>query len=227
MPKVLVVDDDLALADILAFTLRRAGLDICMAHDGRSALALYEAERPDLIVLDWSLPELDGLAVCRHIRAVSTIPIIMLTVHSSDDEVVAALEAGADEYVAKPFSPRQFVARVQALLRRVAVDSTGPLRAGELSLDLSRREAYWTDHRPIRLTTLEARLLQALMQNADQVLTAECLIMRIWGPGGASREMLKQLVHRLRNKIEPFPKEPRLIETVPGVGYVLNTAPAA
>lgn len=225
MTKILIVDDDLALADVLAFTLRRAGLDVVLAHDGRKALEQCAVEQPDLIVLDWTLPHLDGLEVCSRVRADSNVPIIMLTVRNADEDVEAALEAGADEYITKPFSPRQLVARVRAVLRRAVGEPQGILRAGLLSLDVERHEARWEGRAPIHVTRLEMRLLQALMQNADRVLTAESLITRVWGVEGATHDMLKQLVYRLRNKIEPDPSVPTLIETIPNTGYVLNTPP--
>ncbi len=225
MTKILVVDDDLALADVLAFTLRRAGFDVMLAHDGWKALEQCAIEQPDLIVLDWTLPHLDGLEVCSRVRADSNVPIIMLTVRNTDEDVVAALEAGADEYVTKPFSPRQLVARVRSVLRRAVGEPQGMLRAGPLALDVERHEVRWAEHSPIHLTRLEMRLLQALIQNADRVLTTESLITRIWGPEGATHDMLKQLVYRLRNKIETDPGVPTLIETIPNTGYLLNTPP--
>jgi DNA-binding response OmpR family regulator len=225
MTKILIVDDDLALADVLAFTLRRAGFTVALAHDGRNALERYAAEQPDLIILDWTLPYLDGREVCARLRAESEVPIIMLTVRNTDEDVVAALEAGADEYVTKPFSPRQLVARVRAVLRRAVKDSHEALCAGPLALDVERREVHWQDGPPVRLTRLETRLLQALLQNADHVLSNESLIARIWGPEGATNDMLKQLVYRLRNKLEPADDTPTLIETIPSTGYVLNTPP--
>lgn len=223
MTRILVVEDDLALADVLAFTLRRAGFEVNLAHDGRSALTLFSKEKPDLIVLDWTIPNMDGLEVCTRVRAESNTPIIMLTVRNADEDVIAALDAGADEYVTKPFSLRQLVARIRSLLRRTTGEPQGVLNAGPLSLDVERREARWDEYPPIHLTRLEMRLLLALLQNADRVMTTESLITRVWGPEGATHEMLKQLIYRLRNKIEPEPSAPTLIETIPHVGYVLNT----
>jgi DNA-binding response OmpR family regulator len=223
MTKILVVDDDLALADVLAFTLRRSGFDVFLAHDGQDALEQYAREMPDLIVLDWMLPGMDGLEICSRVRSGSNVPIIMLTVRYGDDDVVAALEAGADEYITKPFSPRQLVARVRALLRRVAGEPQEILRAGIFSLDLERREVKWNGHPPIHLTRLEARLLQALLQNAGHVLTTKSLITRIWGPDGATQEMLKQLIYRLRNKLDIEPGVPISIETIQHEGYALKT----
>jgi DNA-binding response OmpR family regulator len=222
MTKILVVDDDLALADVLAFTLRRAGFDVFLAHGGRDALEQNARESPDLIVLDWMLPDMDGLEICTRVRSDSNVPIIMLTVRYGDDDVVAALEAGADEYITKPFSPRQVVARVRALLRRVAGEPLQILRAGTLSLDVERHEVKWAEHAPIRLTRLEARLLQALLQNTGHVMTTKSLITRIWGQEGATQEMLKQLIYRLRNKLDSESGAPVMIETIQNEGYVLK-----
>jgi DNA-binding response OmpR family regulator len=223
MTKVLIVDDDLALADVLAFTFRRAGFNVLLAHDGKDALELFARERPDLLILDWMLPYLDGLEVCKRVRCDSKVPIVMLTVRQDDDDVVAALEAGADEYITKPFSPRQAVARVRALLRRAGDEPSETLQISTLFLDMERYEVKWEGHPPIHLSRLEARLLQALMQNAGHVLTTSSLIARIWGPEGATHEMLKQLVYRLRNKLEAEPGAPILIETIQNQGYGLHT----
>jgi DNA-binding response OmpR family regulator len=223
MTKILVVDDDLALSDVLAFAIRRAGFEVANAHDGLSALEQFSKDRPDLIVLDWGLPRLDGLEVCTRIRNESDVPIIMLTVRDTDDNVIAALEAGADEYIIKPFSPRQLIARIRALLRRVVKEPQEILQAGSLSFDAERREVRNGDSEPVRLTHLETRLLRALMQNPDRVLNNDTLILRVWGPEGATNEMLKQLVYRLRNKLETEAGVPSLIETIPNAGYVLNT----
>ena len=223
MTKILVVDDDLALSDVLAFAIRRSGFEVVNAHDGLSALEQFSKESPDLIVLDWGLPRLDGLEVCTRIRNESDVPIIMLTVRDTDDDVIAALEAGADEYIIKPFSPRQLIARIRALLRRAVKEPQEMLQAGELSFDPERREVRIGEGVPIRLTHLETRLLRALMQNPDRVLNNDSLILRVWGPEGATNEMLKQLVYRLRNKLETESGAPSMIETIPNAGYVLNT----
>lgn len=222
MTKILVVDDDLALADVVAFTLRRAGMEVALAHDGRQALDLFAADPPDLIVLDWNLPLINGLEVCTRVRAENSVPIIMLTVRIADDDVVAALEAGADDYVVKPFSPRQLVARVRAVLRRASGEPEEVLRIGQFSLEPEWRQLYWSDSDPIHLSRLETRLMQALMRNPGHVMSTESLIARVWGPDGASRDMLKQLIYRLRNKIEAEAGNALLIETVPEVGYRLH-----
>ncbi len=222
MTKILVVDDDLALSDVLAFAIRRAGFEVANAHDGLSALEQFSKETPDLIVLDWGLPRMDGLEVCTRIRNESDVPIIMLTVRDTDDNVIAALEAGADEYIVKPFSPRQLIARIRALLRRALKETQEVLQVGSLSFDAERREVRFADAAPVRLTHLETRLLRAFMQNPDRVLSNDSLILRVWGPEGATNEMLKQLVYRLRNKLETQAGTHNLVETIPNAGYVLN-----
>lgn len=221
--KILIVEDDLALSDVLSFTLRRAGFEIVTAYDGLAALSTWEQAQPDLVVLDLNLPKLDGLAVCRHIRSHGNCPIIMLSVRNRDEDVVKGLELGADDYVVKPFSPTQLVARVRAVLRRAGmIPAPGVLELAELSLDRSRLEVNRAGQAPVRLTPLEARLLEVLMLNPGQVLPADTLIDAVWGPEGGDRTMLKQLVHRLRAKIEPDPAQPTYIETVPGVGYAMT-----
>lgn len=222
--KVLVVEDDLALSDVIAFTMRRAGFDVVAAYDGLAGLDMWLAERPDLVLLDLNLPKLDGLSVCRRIRKEADTPIIMLTVRDSDEAVVAGLETGADDYIVKPFSPTQLVARARAVMRRAGVAPTsGVLEAAGLSLDRSRNEVRRPGGEPVRLTPLEVRLLEALMLNAGQVLPADTLIANVWGLEGGDKAMLKQLVYRLRAKIESDPAQPSLIETVPGIGYALPT----
>ncbi|MFN8530212.1 MAG: response regulator transcription factor [Anaerolineae bacterium] len=230
--KVLIVDDDLVLADVIAFTMRRAGFEVTLAHDGRTALDRWQAEGPDLIILDLKLPRMDGLSVCRHIRAHSSIPIIMLSVRSDDGDIVEGLNLGADDYITKPFSPAQLVARCQSVLRRAGMQfAPSRINSGPLTLDPTRREvviAAYPNGKPIRLTQLEYRLLEALVMNPGQVLRAELLIDKVWSPGGGDKVMLKQLVHRLRRKIEINDSQPDaqpLIETVPGIGYAFLAPP--
>jgi DNA-binding response OmpR family regulator len=223
--KALIVDDDLALADVVSFTLRRAGYEISAAYDGLTAIQRWQQERPDFIILDLNLPRLSGLEVCRRIRAESDVPILILSVRGEDDDIVTGLQVGADEYVVKPFSPRQLVARVEALLRRSG--SAGPvpdsLNAGNMRLDPARSELYICGDLKSRLTRLENELLQSLLLNHDQVLSADVLIDHVWGPGGGDRAMLKQLVYRLRRKMQNAGGECPDIETIPGVGYTLVT----
>lgn len=227
--KVLIVDDDLVLADVVSFTLRRAGFEVVLAHDGQAALERWQAESPDLIVLDLNLPKLDGLAVCKQVRAQSATPIIILSVRDEEDDVVRGLELGADDYIIKPFSPRQLVARANALLRRAGIPSTpaGPLSVGDLTLDASRSQVLQDDQPLAQLTRLECRLLEVLLRNSGQVLPFDTLIDHVWGPEGGDQGMLKQLVYRLRRKIEPDPSQPTYLETVAGVGYTVASRPPA
>jgi DNA-binding response OmpR family regulator len=218
--KILVVDDDRVLADVVAFTLRREGYQVVQAHDGDAALRRWADEEPDLIVLDVNLPRLDGFKVCQRIREQSDTPIILLTVRGEEDDIVKGLEFGADDYIPKPFSPRQLVARVQAILRRVGRTQAPTIqKKGDLTLDLNRREVHTSQGEAIPLTPLEGRLLNYLMLNAGHVVTTNAIIDHMWGPEGGDRDMLRQVVHRLRSKIEPDLSCPTYIETVPGVGY--------
>lgn len=221
--KALVVDDDRVLADLLAFTLRREGFQVSLAFDGAAALQQWRSERPDIIVLDLNLPKVDGFTVCRRIRAEEDTPIIMLTVRDEENDVVRGLELGADDYIMKPFSPRQLVARIQAVLRRAGLSSAPAIhQVGELALDSSRRELHIGRNKTIYLTPLENKLLRYLMVNAGHVLTNEAIIGQVWGPDGGDRDMLRQLVRRLRRKIEPDPAQHTYIETVSGRGYGLK-----
>ncbi len=222
--RVLVVEDDLALSDVVSFTLRRAGYEVTAAYDGLAAVEAFEQVLPDLILLDLNLPRLDGLGVCRKVRAVSDVPIIILSVRAGDEAVVRGLEMGADDYMVKPFSPTQLVARIRAVMRRVGVSATPTtLAVGGLTLDRSRGEAVRLhDGAVIRLTALELKLLEALMLHPGQVLPSDTLITTVWGPEGGDRTMLKQLMYRLRAKIEVDASSPVTIETVPGIGYAFK-----
>jgi DNA-binding response OmpR family regulator len=170
--KALIVDDDRVLADVVAFTLRREGFEVLLAHDGASGLRRWQEEQPDLVVLDVNMPKMDGFEVCRKIREQADTPILLLTVRGDEDDIVAGLEL-------------------------------------VLGLDADA----------VSLTPLESRLLECLLLNAGQVLTFDTIIDQVWGPGGADRDMLRQLVRRLRAKIEPVPAKPIYIQTVPGLGY--------
>jgi DNA-binding response OmpR family regulator len=235
--KALIVDDDRVLADVLAFTLRREGFQVVQAHDGEAALTRWAEEQPDLVVLDVNLPKLDGFAVCRRIRQEADTPILLLTVRNEEDDIVHGLKLGADDYITKPFSPRQLVARAHAVLRRAGRAVAPPARqVGGLRLDANRRELRIGHGEPVTLTPLESRLLDYLMLNAGHVLTAEAIIDHVWGAEGGERDMLRQLVHRLRAKIsEASGTEGQeggvdYIETVPGLGYglvVVSSAPQA
>lgn len=219
--KVLIVDDDRTLSDLVAFTLRREGYETIQVYDGEAALLRWQQDQPDLLILDVNLPKRDGFSVCRTIRQQQDdIPIIMLTVRDEEDDMVEGLQIGADDYIYKPFSPRQLVARLQAVLRRAGkAQATAVRQAKNLSLDTSRREVRIGTEPPIALTALESRLLDYLMANAGQVLPNETIIDHVWGIEGGDRDMLRQLVRRLRGKIEPNPANPLYIETIPGLGY--------
>ncbi|GIK39504.1 MAG: DNA-binding response regulator [Chloroflexota bacterium] len=232
--KALVADDDRVLADLVAFSLRREGFAVILAHDGEAALGRWAEEQPDLMILDLNMPKFDGFAVCRRVREQADTPIILLTVRGEEDDIVRGLELGADDYVVKPFSPRQLVARVQAVLRRAGKTPVPAVRqVGELMLDPSRREIRLGQGEAITLTPLENRLLDYLMLNAGQILTIESLISHIWGADGGDRDMLRQLVRRLRGKMaqaSPDLADPNtpgavFIETVSGLGYGLIVSP--
>jgi DNA-binding response OmpR family regulator len=228
--KALIVDDDRVLADVLAFTLRREGFQVILAYDGEAALRTWSDEQPDLIVLDVNMPRLDGFAVCRRIRAQSDTPIILLTVRGEEDDIVHGLGLGADDYITKPFSPRQLVARAQAVLRRAGKATPAAVsRVAGLLHDPSRRELSIGGRDAVSLTPLESRLLDYLMLNAGHILTAEAIMSHVWGAEGGDRDMLRQLVHRLRVKIAQacgtddvaVESGPVYIETVTGLGYGL------
>jgi DNA-binding response OmpR family regulator len=219
--KVLIVDDDRVLADVVAFTLRREGFDVIQAYDGAAGLQRWADERPDLLILDVNMPKMDGFEVCRRIREQANTPILLLTVRGEEDDIVSGFEIGADDYIVKPFSPRQLVARAKAILRR-AVGQAPPaeLHIGDLKFLPGKREVnIRKKNEPLSLTPLENHLLECLMVNAGFVLTFDTIIDHVWGPAGADRDMLRQLVRRLRTKIEPNPSEPIYIQTVPGLGY--------
>ena len=222
--KALIVDDDLALADVVSFTFRRAGYEVIQAHDGQSAMERWQVNAPDLIILDLNLPKVDGLTVCRRIREQSNTPIIILSVRGEEDDVVQGLNLGADDYVIKPFSPRQLIARAEAVLRRSDPHSLIPeaITVGDLTLNPSRLAVQRSGLFLANLTRLECRLLETLMRNTGQALLADTLIDYVWGPAGGDRVMLKQLVYRLRRKIESDPSKPIYIETIPGIGYAFN-----
>jgi DNA-binding response OmpR family regulator len=224
--KVLVVDDDRVLADLVSFTLRRSGYEVVIAGDARSAIERWTEDKPDFLILDVNLPGTpdlkDGFAICRRIRSESDIPIILLTVRGEEKDIVYGLEAGADDYILKPFSPRQLVARVQAVTRRShATSNSRPTTFSADGLDFNPklREISFIDETPKSLTQLESKLLESLMLNAGQAMTFDDLISDVWGPGGGTAEMLRQLVRRLRSKVEKDPTNPHYIQNLPGLGY--------
>jgi DNA-binding response OmpR family regulator len=212
------------------FTVRRAGYEAIMASDASSALRRWAEDQPDFMILDINLPGTaqlkDGFAICKHIRSQSDMPIILLTVRGEENDIVHGLEAGADDYVLKPFSPRQLVARIQAVLRRGGAKDNFHLPA-KLSIDgldfnPRIREVALANGLTKSLTSLESRLLESLMLNAGHILTMDDLISDIWGSSGGNSEMLRQLVRRLRAKIENDPTKPFYIQNLPGLGYAFR-----
>lgn len=222
--KILVADDDLELSGLIAFALRQGGFTVVEAPDGPSALRAISNESPDLVILDVNMPRLNGFEVLERLRAFSRVPVLMLTVLASEDDQVRGLDLGADDYLAKPFSPRTLLARVRALLRRGGSERPGTIEAGVVRLDPLAQTVRVADASEVRLTGLEVRLLQQLLATPDRPVTAESLSRAIWGLRGAGdRQLLKQLVHRLRRKIEPDPAVPRYLVTIEGVGYTLRS----
>ncbi len=223
--KLLVVDDDADMLAVVGFALRQAGFPVVGANSFGTALSAFRSEQPDLAILDINLPGGSGFELCGLLRKESVAPIMMLTARGEESDLVRALELGADDYLTKPFSPRTLVARVKALLRRAGHEGGSPTRVGELVLDpelLSLR----IGEREMRVTPLESRLLQLLLANAGSVVPTDRLLVHIWGRrGGGDRQLLKQLVHRLRQKIDDDPEHPRWLETVPSVGYMLRHKP--
>jgi two-component system, OmpR family, response regulator MtrA len=218
--RILLVEDDPSIRELTTIGLRAAGYEVVDAADGRQALDRFASERPDAVVLDIMLPVLDGLAVCRTIRLESAVPIIMLTARTDAFDVVAGLEAGADDYVRKPFELPELVARLRVALRHAGTtEAGGPLHLGPLEID----EASHTvrrDEREIALSHTEFRLLAELARRPGQVFTRELLLDRIWGYDylGDSR-LVDVAIQRLRAKVETEPAHPELILTVRGVGY--------
>ncbi|MCS6802354.1 MAG: response regulator transcription factor [Chloroflexota bacterium] len=228
MARILVVDDEPSLVDTIRYNLKREGHEVSVAYDGVEALEVARRWRPDLIVLDVMLPKLDGFEVCRTLRSETTSPILMLTAKASEIDKVVGLEIGADDYLAKPFSFRELIARVRASLRRVQMLRAEPrppepveeqLTAGDLVVDLARHEVTRAG-RPIALKPKEFDLLAYLMRNRGRVLTRDILLQNLWGyeyDGGT--RTVDVHIRGLREKIENDPSHPDLIQTVRGVGY--------
>jgi DNA-binding response OmpR family regulator len=220
--KVLIADDDRDLLGLIAFTLTQAGYLVVKATDGPGAIHAFEGESPDIVVLDINMPGASGFRVCEAIRAKSRVPIMMLTVRGEEEDLVRALELGADDYHTKPFSPRTLIARIKALLRRAGIEGTAPLAAGRVALDVQEHTVRISGGAPVRLTKLELRLLQMLLANAGRTVTSDRLLIQVWGHrNSGDRQLLKQLVHRLRQKIEADPAVPQLLQTSAGTGYKL------
>jgi two-component system KDP operon response regulator KdpE len=224
--RILLVDDEMSIRRTVGPLLRSRGYDVDLADSGALALKLASSQSPDLIVLDLGLPDLDGTEVCRRIRQESGVPIIVLSARGGESAKVAALDIGADDYVTKPFSPEELLARIRVALRRVFSDDgghAGRVRHGDLTVDYDRRRVLRGDEE-IRLTPKEFDLLSLLVRNHDRVLTHRTILKEIWGSNAVNQpEHLWVLVGQLRKKIEPDPANPRYLISEPWVGYRFTT----
>jgi two-component system response regulator MtrA len=217
--RILVVDDDIALAEMIGIMLGAEGFDVVYCADGATALSVFHETEPDLVLLDLMLPGKDGTEVCREIREESGVPIIMLTAKSDTVDVVQGLESGADDYIPKPFKPKELVARIRARLRRREEPITENLRIGDLVIDVTGHEVL-RGETVIALTPLEFELLVALARKPWQVFSRELLLERVWGyRHSADTRLVNVHVQRLRSKIEHDPENPKIVLTVRGVGY--------
>jgi two-component system response regulator MtrA len=222
--RVLIVDDDTALAEMLGIVLRGEGYEPSLCSDGDHALAAFREHKPDLVLLDLMLPGMDGIDVCRAIRAESGVPIVMLTAKTDTIDVVVGLESGADDYVMKPFKPKELVARIRARLRRTEEPAPELLEIGDLVIDVAGHSVK-RDGGPIALTPLEFDLLVALARKPWQVFTREVLLEQVWGYRHAADTRLVNVhVQRLRSKVERDPENPEVVVTVRGVGYKAGPA---
>jgi two-component system KDP operon response regulator KdpE len=227
--KILLVDDEVAIQRTTGPLLRSRGYDVEVVGTGTDALKAFRSHGPDLIVLDLGLPDIEGAEVCRRVRSESGTPIIILSARGAENDKVAALDLGADDYVTKPFGPEELLARIRVALRRVFSSQGSPvgrLQLGDLTIDYDRRRVIRGDE-DIRLTPKEFDLLALLAHNADRVLTHRAILKAIWGTGAVDQpEHLWVLMGQLRKKIEPDPAHPRYLISEPWVGYRLATEPA-
>ena len=225
--KILVVDDDGALAEMITIMLRSEGFEPHTALSGPEAIDLIEKVSPDLVLLDVMLPGMDGIDVCSHIRQTSGIPIIMLTAKGDTGDVVKGLESGADDYVVKPFNPKELVARIRTRLRPAQDTQATTITIGDLVIDVPGHEVRRGEEK-ILLTPLEFQLLLALALKPQQVFTREMLLEQVWGYHyKADTRLVNVHVQRLRAKVEPDPDQPVIVETVRGVGYRAGNGAAA
>ncbi len=222
--KILVVDDDTAIAEMIGIVLSGEGFDAAFCGDGAAALEAFRAAKPDLVLLDLMLPGMGGIEVCSAIREESGVPIIMLTAKSDTTDVVKGLESGADDYIVKPFNPKELVARIRTRLRPATVSSSDVLTVGDVTLDVAGHEVR-RGTEPINLTPLEFELLLALALKPQQVFTREMLLEQVWGYHyKADTRLVNVHVQRLRAKVEIDPDNPRIVMTVRGVGYRAGSA---
>lgn len=222
--RILVVDDEPEYVWIIQTNLEARGYEVITASDGIPAVELAAGEKPDLILLDVKMPDLDGYQACRQIRQFSSVPIIMLTAKAEYDDKVRGLDVGADDYVTKPFNIEELLARVRAALRRAEL-MIRPIeeqifQAGNLQVDFTKQRVFFDDEE-IHLTATEYRLLNELVQQAGRIVAPDHLLEKVWGPGyEAEHRMLRQVVYRLRQKIEADTKNPQFIQTRSGLGYI-------
>lgn len=218
-PKILVVDDDAALAEMLTIVLRGEGFETDVVGDGIQAIEAFRAAQPDLVLLDLMLPGKSGIDVCKDIRGESRVPIVMLTAKTDTVDVVLGLESGADDYIMKPFKPKELVARIRARLRRGDDEPSEHLHIGDVTIDVPAHTVT-RDGIPIPLTPLEFDLLVELARKPRQVFTREVLLEHVWGyRHSADTRLVNVHVQRLRAKIEKDPENPEVVLTVRGVGY--------
>ncbi len=222
--RVLVVDDDASLAEMLSIVLRQEGFESRLCARGDEAMDAFREFRPDLVLLDLMLPGKDGIDVCKEIREESGVPIVMLTAKSDTVDVVVGLESGADDYVVKPFKPKELVARIRARVRRLDAPTHEALTIGDLSIDVAGHSVM-RNGAPVNLTPLEFDLLLCLARKPWQVFTREVLLEQVWGyRHSADTRLVNVHVQRLRSKVEHDPENPQIIVTVRGVGYKAGTS---
>ncbi len=227
MTKVLIVEDEISFSDALAYLLKKESYEVEVAVNGTEAIASFYSFSPDLILLDLMIPEVSGTEVCRVIRATSQVPIIMLTAKDSEIDKVVGLELGADDYVTKPYSSRELLARIKAVMRRNSSDSSGnedgaTLSVGTIRMDLDKHQVT-VNSIPVTFPLKEFELLEFLMRNSGRVLTRNQLIDRVWGNDYfGDTKTLDVHIKRLRAKIEEDPANPTIIHTIRGLGYKLE-----
>jgi two-component system response regulator RegX3 len=222
MTRVLVIEDEESFRDALQFMLSREGFDVVLAADGSEGMKQFDAKNPDLVLLDLMLPEVSGTEVYKYIRSKSNVPVIMLTAKDTEIDKVVGLELGADDYVTKPFSTRELLARIKAVLRRggeFEVDTIGTIELGPVRMDVERH-ALTVDGNPVSIPLKEFELLEFLMRNSGRVLTRGQLMDRVWGSNYVGDgKTLDVHIKRIRSKIEPDPSNPVYLTTVRGLGY--------
>ncbi|MGE3843044.1 MAG: response regulator transcription factor [Vicinamibacterales bacterium] len=226
--RILLVDDEVSIQRAVGPLLRSRGYLVDVAGTGAEALRLFADHSPSLVVLDLGLPDIEGTEVCRRVRAVSAVPVIVLSARGAESDKVNALDLGADDYITKPFGPEELLARIRVALRRVSTDETssdsGVFRVGDLAIDYDRRRVLLAESE-IRLTPKEFELLSLLARHHDRVLTHRAILKAVWGPNAVEQpEHLWTLVAQLRKKIEPDPAAPRYVISEPWVGYRLASA---